>query len=57
MRVDPNYIANLANSLDQAQVNQQQLTAELSSGVRVNSLSRPGCVWRKCIAAEPDATG
>jgi flagellar hook-associated protein 3 FlgL len=39
MRVDPNYITNLANSLDQAQANQQQVTAELSSGVRVTSLS------------------
>jgi flagellar hook-associated protein 3 FlgL len=40
MRVDPNYITNLANSLDQIQGNQQQLTAELSSGVRVNSISQ-----------------
>jgi flagellar hook-associated protein 3 FlgL len=40
MRVDPNYVSNLANSLDQTQVNEQQLTAELSSGVRVNSLSQ-----------------
>ena len=40
MRVDPNYISNLANSLDQAQANQQQLTAELSSGVSINSLSQ-----------------
>ena len=39
MRVDPNYITNLASSLDQAQANEQQLTAELSSGVRVTSLS------------------
>jgi flagellar hook-associated protein 3 FlgL len=39
MRVDPNYISNLATSLDQAQANQQQLTAELSSGVSINSLS------------------
>lgn len=40
MRVDPNYITNLAGSLDQIQANQQQLTAELSSGVRVNSISQ-----------------
>jgi flagellar hook-associated protein 3 FlgL len=40
MRVDPNYVANLAGSLDQTQVSLQQLTAELSSGVRVNSLSQ-----------------
>lgn len=39
MRLDPNYITNLAASLDRTQANQQQLTAELSSGVRVNSLS------------------
>lgn len=38
MRVDPNYISNLVGSLDQAQLSQQQLTAELSSGVRVNAL-------------------
>ncbi|HZP05931.1 MAG TPA: flagellar hook-associated protein 3 [Terracidiphilus sp.] len=40
MRVDPNYITNLANSLDQVQVNEQQLTAELSSGVRITSLAQ-----------------
>jgi len=39
MRVDPNYISNLANALDQSQSTEQQLTSELSSGVRVNSLS------------------
>ncbi|HEV2486424.1 MAG TPA: flagellar hook-associated protein 3 [Terracidiphilus sp.] len=39
MRVNPNYLTNLANSLDQSQAAQQQLTSELSSGVRVNSLS------------------
>jgi flagellar hook-associated protein 3 FlgL len=39
MRVDPNYITNLASSLDQVQANEQQLTSELSSGVRVTSLS------------------
>jgi flagellar hook-associated protein 3 FlgL len=38
MRVDPNYITNLAGSLDTAQASEQQLTAELSSGVRVTSL-------------------
>jgi flagellar hook-associated protein 3 FlgL len=36
MRVDPFY---LVGSLDQTQATQQQLTAELSSGVRINSLS------------------
>ncbi|MGB6744395.1 MAG: flagellar hook-associated protein FlgL [Terracidiphilus sp.] len=40
MRVDPNYITNLATSLDQVQANQEQLTAELSSGVRVTSLGQ-----------------
>jgi len=39
MRVDPNYISNLVSSLDQTQATEQQLTAELSSGVRVTSLS------------------
>jgi flagellar hook-associated protein 3 FlgL len=39
MRVDPYYVSNLANSLDDVQENEQQLTAELASGVRVNSLS------------------
>jgi flagellar hook-associated protein 3 FlgL len=38
MRVDPNYLTNLAGSLDLAQSNEQQLTNELSSGVRVTSL-------------------
>jgi len=40
MRVDPFYTANLANSLDQAQASEQQLTSELSGGVRVTSLSQ-----------------
>jgi flagellar hook-associated protein 3 FlgL len=40
MRVDPNYVSNLASALDQSQVNEQQLTAELSSGVAINSLSQ-----------------
>jgi flagellar hook-associated protein 3 FlgL len=39
MRVDPNYVTNLVGSLDQAQLRQQQMTSELSSGIRVNSLS------------------
>src|ERR1700757_1520623 len=39
MRMDPHYITNLATSLDQVQANTQQLTAQLASGVRVNSLS------------------
>ena len=40
MRVDPNYVTNLIGSLDQTQANEQQLTAELSSGVSINSLSQ-----------------
>jgi flagellar hook-associated protein 3 FlgL len=39
MRVNPFYISNLGISLNQTQASEQQLTAELSSGVRVNSLS------------------
>lgn len=39
MRVDPSYVTNLVGALDQSQVRQQQLSAQLSSGVRVNSLS------------------
>jgi flagellar hook-associated protein 3 FlgL len=40
MRVDPFYITNLVGSLDQDQLTEQQLTAELSSGVRITSLSQ-----------------
>jgi flagellar hook-associated protein 3 FlgL len=40
MRVDPNYVTNLVGSLDQSQANEQQLTAELSSGVSFTSLSQ-----------------
>ena len=40
MRVDPNFIRNLASSLNQTQVTQQQLTAQLSSGARITSLSQ-----------------
>jgi len=39
MRMDPFYVSNMVNSLGQTQVTQQQITAEMSSGVRVNSLS------------------
>jgi flagellar hook-associated protein 3 FlgL len=39
MRVNPFYVSNLAIPLNQTQASEQQLTAELSSGVRVNSLS------------------
>jgi len=40
MRVDPYFVSNLAGSLNQTQATEQQLTAELSSGVRVTSLSQ-----------------
>ncbi len=39
MRVNPDYVTGLVNSLDQTTLNEQTLTEELSSGVRVNSLS------------------
>jgi len=38
MRVDPFYVTNLVSALDQAQGREQQLTNELSSGVRFNAL-------------------
>lgn len=40
MRVDPYYVTNLAGALDQTQVSEDQLSSELSSGVRVNQLSQ-----------------
>jgi flagellar hook-associated protein 3 FlgL len=39
MRVNPFYVSNLVSSLNDSQSNEQQLTAQLASGVRVNSLS------------------
>jgi flagellar hook-associated protein 3 FlgL len=39
MRVNPFYVSNLGISLNQTQATEQQLTAELSSGVRVTALS------------------
>jgi flagellar hook-associated protein 3 FlgL len=38
MRVNPFYVANLVSALDQTQVTEQQLSTEVSSGVRFNSL-------------------
>src|ERR1700722_4360291 len=38
MRVDPFYITNLVSALDQTQGKEQNLSNELSSGIRVNSL-------------------
>ena len=40
MRVDPYYVSNLVTSLDRTQSAEQLLMSELSSGVRVNSLSQ-----------------
>ncbi|MGA3332882.1 MAG: flagellar hook-associated protein 3 [Terracidiphilus sp.] len=40
MRVDPTYITNLVGSLDQTQTSEQLLSAELSSGVSITSLSQ-----------------
>ncbi len=40
MRVDPFFVSNMAGALDQTQGTEQQLTNELSSGVRVTSLSQ-----------------
>ncbi|NYF80161.1 flagellar hook-associated protein FlgL [Granulicella arctica] len=39
MRVDPNYVLNLSSSLDLSSSQESQLTSELSSGLRVSSLS------------------
>ena len=39
MRVDPNYLLKLSSTLDQSTNVEAQLTAELSSGLRVTSLS------------------
>jgi flagellar hook-associated protein 3 FlgL len=38
MRVDPFYVTNLSSALDQTQSTEQQLTAEVSSGLRVTSI-------------------
>ena len=39
MRVDPHYVSGLVASLNNSTLSEQQLTAELSSGLRVSSLS------------------
>jgi flagellar hook-associated protein 3 FlgL len=39
MRVDPHYLTNLTTSVDQSASQEQTLTSELSSGLRVASLS------------------
>ena len=38
MRVDPFFVVNLSSALDQTQASQQQLSEELSSGLRVTSI-------------------
>ena len=38
MRVNPNYVANLAVALNTTQASKEQLSRQLSSGVRVNSI-------------------
>ena len=38
MRVDPFYVTNLSGALDQTQVAQQQLSGELSSGLRFSAI-------------------
>jgi flagellar hook-associated protein 3 FlgL len=40
MRVDPFYVVNLSSALDQTQLTQQQLSAEISSGVAVTSIGQ-----------------
>ena len=39
MRVDPSYVSNLVNALNDALSREQQLTNQLASGVRVNAVS------------------
>lgn len=39
MRVDPNFVTNLSGALDQSQSVEASLTSQLSSGLRVTSLS------------------
>jgi flagellar hook-associated protein 3 FlgL len=39
MRVDPHYVSGLVASLNASSLSEQQLTSELSSGLRVSSLS------------------
>jgi flagellar hook-associated protein 3 FlgL len=39
MRVDPNYVSGLVQSLDNSTLSEQQLSSQLSTGLRVSSLS------------------
>lgn len=57
MRVDPNYIQNLTASLDQSSAEEDTLTSELSSGLRVSSLSDdPVAVAQSTLLASSIAT-
>src|SRR6516164_2403058 len=38
MRVDPSYVTNLVSALDGAQAREEQLSTELSSGVRFSTI-------------------
>jgi len=40
MRVDPSYITNLVGALDETQANQQQLSAQLASGMKITSIGQ-----------------
>ena len=58
MRVNPNYIANLAVALNTSQAAEQHLTEELSSGVRINSAGRrSNCGRSERDAFESDSAG
>ena len=39
MRVNPDYVSNIIDSLNQVTANEQTFTEELSTGVTVNALS------------------
>jgi len=50
MRVNPEYVTNLVGSLDQVTENEQTLTEQLSTGVKINSLSdNPAAVGENVV--------
>jgi len=50
MRVNPEYVTNLVGSLDQVTENEQALTEQLSTGVKINSLSdNPAAVGENVV--------
>jgi flagellar hook-associated protein 3 FlgL len=50
MRVNPNYVTNLVSALDGAQAREQQLSTELSSGMRFSSLDEdPAAAGRNVL--------